>query len=193
MVKNQELEILSDEELALMVTPENGSTAFEVLDNRYRRRVLGHINSQLGPEYDRDSACQEVMIKLYKALASGKFNSSEAKLSTYLWQMVRNHAIDERRKRTIQNRRLDVFVQTYQDWEEPEVFDETEKIMLGSLRDAIEHLPDGYREVVELKLDEVPHEEIGRRIGKSSGVSRWRYIKAKELIRDYMICHKSID
>ena len=186
MVKNLALEGLSDEELAVMVTPENGSAAFEVLDSRYRRKVITGLSLQLNPGYDIDSACQEVMIKLYNALTSGLFNPSEAKLSTYLWRIVRNHTIDERRKKATQNRGLEVFAQTYQEWEEPEINGE-DHVMLDSLKDAIENLPDGYREVVKLRLLEVPHKEIARRIGISSRVSRWRYVMAKNLIRDYII------
>src|SRR3989338_1489875 len=178
---------LSDEELALMVKPEkpeNGDSAFEVLYNRYRSKVLSHVKFHLGRQYDTESVCQEVMIKLHGALKSRNFDPHRESLRTYIWGITANATTDELRKAAREVRRYGLLTDTIQTSE-----DQNQEESIGVVRKAVNSLDDRHRRIVELRLEDCDYAEIARIVGVTVGTARFRYFAAKKILADYIRAH----
>ena len=82
---------LPDEILALRFR--NGEEeAFSQLYARYKLRVLSTANRIIRNPTDAQDATQEIFLKLYRTLP--EWNPSKARLSTWLYRLAANHAID---------------------------------------------------------------------------------------------------
>ena len=85
----------SDEEL--MRRTQNGdSQAFEILYERYSQSVLSYLYRMLGNLEDVESIGQEVFLRAFRFRATYKFPQ---KLSTWLFTITRNLAINQSRRR----------------------------------------------------------------------------------------------
>jgi RNA polymerase sigma-70 factor (ECF subfamily) len=67
------------------------------LMNRYKQPILNFVYRLLGNASDADDVAQEVFVRVYQNI--GKFRPGRARLSTWLFQIARNAAIDHLRKR----------------------------------------------------------------------------------------------
>jgi RNA polymerase sigma-70 factor (ECF subfamily) len=86
---------LSDTELMLLVK-EGDHRAFDVLYARYRGPVLRFLFALTWDAQAAEDGLQEVFVGLFKSRAD---YVPTAKLSTYLFQIARNHYLAQRRKR----------------------------------------------------------------------------------------------
>ena len=85
----------SDEEL--MHRTQNGdSQAFEILYERYSQSVLSYLYRMLGNLEDVESIGQEVFLRAFRFRATYKYPQ---KLSTWLFTITRNLAINQSRRR----------------------------------------------------------------------------------------------
>jgi RNA polymerase sigma factor (sigma-70 family) len=76
--------------------------AFTHIYDRYRQRVMQTAFRIVRNADDAQDATQEIFMKLYRALP--EWDSSRARLSTWLYRVAANHAIDQwrgRRRRTV--------------------------------------------------------------------------------------------
>ena len=75
-------------------------TAFETLMTEYQRPVLAFIFRMIGDADEAQDVAQEVFVRAYRAMQAPRFKLRQATLSTWLFQIARNAAIDTLRKRT---------------------------------------------------------------------------------------------
>ncbi|MFU8781372.1 MAG: RNA polymerase sigma factor [Kiritimatiellia bacterium] len=76
------------------------ATAFEKLLEQYQRPVLAFIFRMIGDADEAQDVAQEVFVRAYRAIHAPHFKLRQASLSTWLFQIARNAAIDTLRKRT---------------------------------------------------------------------------------------------
>lgn len=88
---------MNDEDLIRRFVSDGDENAFETLIRR-RLPSLRRIVAAAGPKdaADRDDILQEVLIRLHRALAKYRF---DAPLSTWIFRIARNAALDEEKKR----------------------------------------------------------------------------------------------
>src|SRR5688500_1458095 len=85
----------SDEEL-MKRTQDGDSQAFEIIYERYSQSVLSYLYRMLGNLEDVESIGQEVFLRAFRFRATYKFPQ---KLSTWLFTITRNLAINQSRRR----------------------------------------------------------------------------------------------
>jgi RNA polymerase sigma-70 factor (ECF subfamily) len=88
----------ADDEVLVRRFLANGNDGdFERLVDRYQQRVLNHVLGVLGPEGSREAedVCQDVFVRLHSHLPTFRF---ESRFGTWLFRMVRNAALDHRRR-----------------------------------------------------------------------------------------------
>ena len=85
----------SDEEL-MKRTQEGDSQAFEILYERYSQSVLSYLYRMLGNLEDVESIGQEVFLRAFRFRATYRYPQ---KLSTWLFTITRNLAINQSRRR----------------------------------------------------------------------------------------------
>jgi len=73
--------------------------AFDALLARYRRPVLDFVYRMLGNEADAEDVAQGVFVRAYQAIRKPAFRQTAAAFSTWLFQIARNAALDDLRRR----------------------------------------------------------------------------------------------
>lgn len=161
---------------------------FQPKINRYLTRMVG--------ESDAEDLAQEVFIKVNKAL--GEFRG-ESKISTWVYQIATNAALDKLRspthKRTVQNCSLDSDpendveqVSDQNAWTgekapqvEPQVF---RKEMNDCIQGFIDGLPSDFRTVLLLsEFEGFKDTEIADILGVSIGLVKIRLHRAREILK----------
>jgi RNA polymerase sigma-70 factor, ECF subfamily len=74
-------------------------TAFEQLMDEYQRPVLAFVFRMIGDASEAQDIAQEVFVRAYRAMQAPRFKLHKATLSTWLFQIARNAAIDTLRRR----------------------------------------------------------------------------------------------
>lgn len=129
----------------------------------HRGQLSGFLRSILGDHHQAEDATQDVILKALKA-ERGDGYTENGKLSSWLFQIARNHAFNILKSR-----------KEFQQLETaPEVADPapsalqllTHREGIEALWRAVELLPIREKEVVEMRLlDEIPFDEIATRTG----------------------------
>ncbi len=73
--------------------------AFDVLMARHKRPVLNFIYRLTGDASEAEDLALEVFVKAYRALSGGGYQRGQAAVSTWLFQIARNAAVDFLRHR----------------------------------------------------------------------------------------------
>jgi len=152
--------------------------AFEEIYTRHHRRVYSICLRMLQNASEAEDLTQDVFIQLYRKIGSFRGDSA---FTTWLHRMTVNQVLMHFRKRTVK------FEKTTEEGETPE------QIVAGStdphrmqivdkiaLENAIDQLPDGYKNVFVLHdVEGFEHEEVARILGCSVGTSKSQLHKAR--------------
>ena len=74
--------------------------AFEALMDRYQAPILAFIYRMTSKADEAQDIAQEVFVRAYRAIRAPRFHLKKASLSTWLFQIARNAAIDALRRQT---------------------------------------------------------------------------------------------
>ena len=165
---------------------------FAELVNRYKTRLYRFIERYTNDSEDARDVTQEVFLKVYGALDS---YDPQYKFSTWLFRIAGNAAIDHLRRRKVRPLRLEPA--TEGDGERnpvepketrPDPFEELAHRRLGqALHDAIQRLPDDYRELISLRhYGELPYEDIAELKGMPLGTVKNKLFRARQALRDLL-------
>jgi RNA polymerase sigma-70 factor (ECF subfamily) len=163
--------------------------AYTELVNRYQSQVYAVCLKMVrNPETARDLT-QETFVKVFNAL--GTFDRSYT-FSTWLYKIARNTCIDHFRRAKIETYSLDAPMRT-RDGEMEREFQSPihtpERFLLLKERgrlilEAIDTLPDKYREVIHLRhTQELSYEDIARHLNVPLGTVKARLFRARELLK----------
>jgi RNA polymerase sigma factor (sigma-70 family) len=154
---------------------EGGSASFDEIVRRHRPALLAYAASITSPSRAED-VVQESLLKAYGALQSG---AEPELLRAWLFRIVRNTAIDERRSA----RPYEQLDENYDGVEQPpQAIARREQ--LASLVAAIRDLPPAQREaIVKRELEGRGHEEIGNVLALSPGAVRQLIFRARFALR----------
>ncbi len=163
--------------------------AYASLVDKHRSAIF-HIIKRIvhNDEIARDLV-QETFMKAFASLASYR---SEYRFSTWLYKIAANSSIDHLRKKRIQALSLDRPIETADGTMELEVPDNSfnperelvKKQQRFSIEEAIQSLPDKYREVIVYRhKDDKSYEEIADLLDIPVGTVKARIFRARELLK----------
>lgn len=156
---------------------------------RHRNSVYFVVYKIVRHEETANDLVQETFMKAFSSLASYR---SEYKFSTWLYKIASNASIDHLRKKRINALSLDQTLETQDGTREIEVADTSyhpekdleRKQQRFSIDEAIESLPDKYREVIIYRhKDDKSYEEIADLLNIPVGTVKARIFRARELLK----------
>lgn len=156
--------------------------AFEEIYQRHHRRVYSICLRMLQNAHEAEDLTQDVFIQLYRKIGSFRGDSA---FTTWLHRMTVNQVLMHFRKRNVK------FEKVTEEGETPD------QIVPGTanpgkmpivdkiaLENAIDQLPDGYKNVFVLHdVEGFEHEEVARILGCSVGTSKSQLHKARLKLR----------
>jgi RNA polymerase sigma-70 factor (ECF subfamily) len=165
---------------------------FEALVARYQNRLFRFVCRFTNDAEDARDVTQEVFLKVYGALDSF---DPRYRFSTWLFRVAGNAAIDHLRRRRARTISLDL--PPADDGESRAIDpkdqgpDPLEQLSRRRLRraidEAIEKLPDDYRELISLRhYGELPYEEIAELKRLPLGTVKNKLFRARQALRDLL-------
>ncbi len=156
--------------------------AFEEIYQRHHRRVYSICLRMLQNAFEAEDLTQDVFIQLYRKVGSFRGDSA---FTTWLHRLTVNQVLMHFRKRNVK------FEKVTEEGETPD------QIVAGTanpnkmpivdkiaLENAIDQLPDGYKNVFVLHdVEGFEHEEVARILGCSVGTSKSQLHKARLKLR----------
>jgi len=160
----------------------------ENLHAEYHKSIFGWINSKINDTMVAEELANDVFIKAYENL--GEYDQNEAKVSTWIFTIAKNHLIDYFRKRKLQTTSMtdmeddegnDLFY--YTDNTTPET-DMVNNELGNTIMNAIISLPSKYQTIVDMFLiKEKSHEEISESLSIPIGTVKGTIHRAKKLLQ----------
>jgi RNA polymerase sigma-70 factor (ECF subfamily) len=161
--------------------------AFRQLVERHQQRAFRLALGILRNRADAEDVCQEAFLRAYHGL--GSF-AADAQFFTWLYRIVVNLCIDQRRKQRVVVGELDE--RTVAAPEERPGFDPRRRLedrRLGaSIGDALERLSPAHRRVIVLReVEGLSYREIARAVGCSIGTVMSRLFHARRRMQHLLL------
>lgn len=161
------------------------SSGFEILQKKYTRIISSLIRRMIRNEEDVRDLTQDTFIKAYNALSSFQFGYS---FSSWIYKIASNTCIDFLRKKRLAQVSLN---QRNNSEEEYEIEIEDKEYMpdlnvmteekLKALREAIENLPENYREIIKLRHEkEMDYADIADKLDIPLGTVKAHLFRARK-------------
>ena len=156
--------------------------AFEEIYNRHHRRVYSICLRMLQNATEAEDLTQDVFIQLHRKIGSFRGDSA---FTTWLHRLTVNQVLMHFRKRNVKFEKTteegETPVQVVSGTQNPRKMPVVDKI---AIENAIEKLPNGYRNVFMLHdVEGYEHEEVARILGCSVGTSKSQLHKARLKLR----------
>jgi RNA polymerase sigma-70 factor (ECF subfamily) len=189
---------LSNGDDALAARAGAGDTsAFDALVDRYQSRAFRLAWRLTGSEHDAADVLQESFLQAYRHLSSFR---GEARFGTWLYRIVTNAALMQRRARARRpTEPLDAFLPAFDEAgahratpEELVVTSGVEELidrqsLADKARAAVDRLPDTCRAAFVLRdLEDLPTAEVADVLGIEPAAVRQRVHRARLLLRGYL-------
>ena len=154
------------------------AAAFGQIVDATSGRLVRLAARMLGNVVDAEDVVQEAYVKAYRALASGEFDR-RANVSTWLYRIVVNQAIDAMRGRARRPKPTDTADESTSDLASAE-----QKMALAELSDFMSELPPDQRAALVLKAVEgMTSPEIAEVLQCSEGAVEQRLVRARAALR----------
>lgn len=184
------------DEALVSATLEGDPDSFRELVERYQNRLVSYLYRRLRNLDEAQEVAQEVFLKIYQAL--DRFDP-KYRFSTWIFRVAQNAAIDLMRKRRLKlvplTRQDDEDDET-RDWDLPsperDAYGDLRNVERGeAIRDAIEDLPEEYRELIVLRhFGDLSYDEIATSQEMPLGTVKNKLFRGrqmlKETLRDYL-------
>jgi RNA polymerase sigma factor (sigma-70 family) len=167
---------LKDEEIIIILVKENKNELFQLIYDRYSKKVRDKCYGLLKNKELADDAVQNVFEKTFEKLKSFKGNSS---FSSWLYSITYNYCIDYLRLKNKLH---------YPDWNDnhelPEIIDEKEEdlteINYNRLMKIMEMIHPEEKALLLMKYnDEIPISQIGKSLRISESAAKMRIKRAR--------------
>lgn len=154
--------------------------AFALLVARYQRPLVNFAYRYLGRREEAEDAAQEAFIRVYFSL--GRLRRPDS-FATYLFSTALNLC----RRSAASRRPQGALEERLTEQEKPELA-AVRQFEHEELMAAIQALPDEYRSVLSLRVDDgLSFAEIGRVVGAEEGTCRVRFHRAKKMLRAALV------
>jgi RNA polymerase sigma-70 factor (ECF subfamily) len=154
------------------------TAAFQRIVDATSARLVRLAARMLGNVSDAEDVVQEAYVKAYRALTTGEFEG-RANISTWLYRIVSNQAIDAMRSRKRRPQPTDTADESISDLASAE-----QKLALKELEDWLSDLPPEQRAALVLKTVEgLTSPEIAEVLQCSEGAVEQRLVRARAALR----------
>ncbi len=154
------------------------AAAFKLIVDATSARLVRLGARMLGSVVEAEDVVQEAYVKAYRALTTGEFDG-RANVSTWLYRVVTNQAIDSMRGRARRPRPTDTADESTSDLASAE-----QKLALAELSDWMSDLPPDQRAALVLKAVEgMTSPEIAEILQCSEGAVEQRLVRARAALR----------
>jgi RNA polymerase sigma-70 factor (ECF subfamily) len=177
---------------------EGESGAYTFLQKKYKKIVLTLIRRMIKDEDDVDDLVQETFIKAFSALSSFQYGYS---FSSWIYRIASNNCIDFLRKKRFtmvsisgqyddsdEDHEMEIRDNSYQ----PDISlmnDEKKQLLL----DAIEKLPENYREIIKMRHEEdMDYKEISDKLDLPLGTVKAHLFRARKILFEELKKHVSL-
>lgn len=179
----------NEEDLIAIRNVLSGKTSdYDILQKKYRVLISSLIRKMIRDEDDIDDLVQESFIKAYNAL--DKFQEGYS-FSSWLYRIASNTCIDFLRKKRFTT--ISIENPSYSDEESGgmDIEDKNYEADLGvlgderrkALYDAIDELPDNYREIIQLRHEqEMDYNEISEKLSLPLGTVKAHLFRARKML-----------
>lgn len=179
----------SDEEIVDIYIASQSPRMFDILYDRYSKKVFVKCNSLLRDQAKAEDAMQEIFIKVLLNLS--KFNK-KAKFSTWLYSITYNYCIDSIRKG---KKRKSVSVDDVAELEEvPDTIDDKRLLETNivRLKAVLDKIPTEDKAILLMKYqDDMSIKDIGSALSKSESAVKMKIKRAKEkFVKQYSIIYQ---
>lgn len=183
-----DLSALTDEQIVDKIK-DGQIDLFEVIVNRYQRKLVNYIYRMINDIDTAMELCQEVFIKVFNSL--DKYNP-EYKFTTWVHRISSNATIDLMRKKKIDAFSLDTNDQedapTLKNQIAADVLNPLEKLEMAQLQarieTAIDELPFIYKQLIILRhINELSYEEIATTVNLPLGTVKNRIFRGREMLK----------
>jgi RNA polymerase sigma-70 factor, ECF subfamily len=163
---------------------------FEELVRRYEKRVLNYVYRITHKYEDAHDLTQEIFIKVYMALDR---YDPKFQLSTWIFRIAQNSAIDALRKRSVPEVPLarparEDEPASEREFAQPGVSpyrDLKNKELSAAIDEAVAKLPGDYRELIQLRhFGELSYDEIAEMKNLPLGTVKNKLFRARNLLKD---------
>lgn len=153
---------------------------FEILVRRYQRLVATAALRMGTPRQEIEDVTSEVFYKVYRSL--GRYRPQHA-LSTWLYRITVNAALDRRRSRR-QESRLDEIPPGQSDGRPSPLERASDRERAEMLQEALRRIPEHYRAPLVLAhIEGLPLEEVARVLDLPEGTVKSRLFRARGLLQ----------
>ncbi len=157
--------------------------AFAELVERYNALVFAAVRAVTGDAVERDDVVQDAWVRAWKGLGSFRGESS---VSTWLYRVARNTALNAMRRRRAEMVPLDAVAERADDATLP---DEraAHRVDARRLADALARIDERYREVIELHYTAgMTYDDIARVTGRPPGTVRTWIRRGRMALREIL-------
>ncbi|MEX0780422.1 MAG: sigma-70 family RNA polymerase sigma factor [Balneolales bacterium] len=183
----------SKEDLVWVTAAQNGDDySYGKLVEKYNKPLYFHIMKVVHNQDVVEDLVQDIFMKAFKNIDS--FNREYA-FSTWLYRIATNHSIDFLRKKKLKTYSLDRPINGKEgdvNMEIPDFDSETDREIIHKERksiieEAIDSLPERYREVIQLRhMEEKSYQEISDLLDLPLGTIKAHLFRARELLNKYL-------
>lgn len=154
------------------------TAAFQQIVDATQARLVRLGARMLGSVVDAEDVVQEAYVKAYRSLVGGDFDG-RANVTTWLYRIVTNQAIDAMRGRARRPKPTDTADESTSDLASAE-----QKLALAELSDWMDQLPPDQRAALVLKAVEgMTSPEIAEIMRCSEGAVEQRLVRARAALR----------
>ena len=161
---------IADEELFSYFQSHDDRAAFQILYERYSRRVFGYCLRTFSNKEISKDVFQRVMFNI----VAKKDNFISGNFLSWLMIVTRNECLMEKRSRKIKEEITDRTITS-------DSLSNYDVYLCDHIRTAIDTLPEDYREIIELRyFDDFTYEEIAELLGVTLSLVKVRLFRAKK-------------
>ena len=169
--------------------------AFKRLMDKYQKPLYYHVLKMVKNHEQVEDIVQESFMKAFSNLSS--YNTNYA-FSTWMYRITTNHTIDFLRKKKLQTTSINEPVRAKDGEMQMQIVGgaETDRMIIRKERkkivtDAIQNLPEKYREVIVMRhLEEMSYQEISEELDIPLGTVKAHIFRAREMLYKALIDRK---
>jgi RNA polymerase sigma-70 factor (ECF subfamily) len=177
-----------------MIAKHQNILRFQAVFDEFQPKILRYVSNLVG-ESDAEDMTQEIFIKVSRALADFR---GESKLSTWLYRIATNVAIDRMRSPGYQNKMSTIAEEGVDDLDDRNIWT-GEKIpvlewqivrkeLADCLQEYIRKLPENYRIILALsEFEGLSNQEVADILGVTIGTVKIRLHRARERLKKELI------
>jgi RNA polymerase sigma-70 factor (ECF subfamily) len=164
---------LADEDLMVLVGG-GDADAFAALYDRHCRSAYSLSHKLTGEKHSAEDLTQEAFLKVWQS--AERYRAQRGSVRTWILSVVRNQGIDQLRAKGARRRMQEKVEASAPRYEPSEAFAQVwHEDRLGRVREALDALPHGQRQVLELAhFSDLTHMEIAERLHLPLGTVKGR-------------------